>query len=81
MVLKSKKNNGHPWLYNERNTDVKTLSATELSVLRRLVRDVLETVRYDDTGVTFDLEDGALASAEILDIIAIDPDLDETLDD
>ena len=60
---------------------MKTLSATELSVLRRFVRDVLEVMNYDDTGVTYDLEDGALASAEILNIVAVDPDMDETLDE
>ena len=76
------KNNNRPWLdSNTRNTDVKTLSATELSVLRRFVRDVLEVMNYDDTGVTYDLEDGALASAEILNIVAVDPDMDETLDE
>lgn len=50
---------------------MKTLSATELSVLRRFIKDVIEVISYDDTGVTYDLDDGAAASAEILGIIYI----------
>lgn len=48
---------------------MKTLSATELAVLRRFVRDTLEIIENDVEGITLDLEDGALASAQILDII------------
>ena len=43
-----------------------TLGAMELASLRGFVRDVLETIQYDDTGVTYDLEDGAMRAAEIL---------------
>jgi hypothetical protein len=58
------------------DTDLKTLGATELAILRGFVRDVLETINYDDTGVTDDLYDGALRSAEVLGIIDV-PRLDE----
>jgi hypothetical protein len=78
VVYKNNNNNGHPWLDDEtQKDDMKILSATELSVLRRFIKDVLETINYDDTGVTLDLEDGALASAEILDIVMIDPYLED----
>lgn len=43
-----------------------TLGATELAHLRGLVRDVLEVINYDDTGVTLDLREPAMICAEIL---------------
>lgn len=48
---------------------MKTLGATELSTLRGFVRDVLNTIRYDDTGATDDLYDPAMNCAQILDIV------------
>ena len=56
-----------------------TLGATELAALRGFVRDVLETINYDDTGVTADLEDGALRASEILKMSAyVSPVLEES---
>ena len=50
---------------------MKTLSATEMAVLRRFIKDVIEVIQYDDTGITYDLDDGAAAAAEILGIIYV----------
>ena len=58
------------------STSMKVLGATELSLLRSLVRDLLETCNYDDTGVTDDLYDKATACAEVLGIVPI-PLVDE----
>lgn len=62
---------------------MKTFGATELALLRGFVRDVLNTITYDDTGITDELYDSALQCAEILGIVDVprldedDPDLDE----
>jgi len=62
---------------------VKTFGATELAILRGFVRDVLETINYDDTGVTDDLYDAALRAAEVLGIVDVprldddDPEIEE----
>ncbi len=59
------------------------LGLTELAILRGFVRDVLNTCRYDDTGVTDDLYDPAMQAADILQIVDVpmldedDPDLEE----
>jgi hypothetical protein len=66
----SKKKSDHPWLDDQtKKDDMKTLSATELAVLRRFIKDVIEVIQCDDTGITYDLDDGAAASAEILGIV------------
>lgn len=48
-----------------------TLGATELANLRRFVNDVLHTIELDDSGVTYDLEEGALVASEILGMIKL----------
>ena len=48
---------------------MKNLSATELAVLRQFLRDTYAVMEEDVEGVTFELEDGLLASAEILGIV------------
>ena len=47
---------------------MKTLTVPELAVLRGFVRDVFSTIENDDTGVSWDLEDQALAAADILEM-------------
>lgn len=72
-----------PWLDNNSKDDMKTLSATELAVLRRFIRDVQSVVETDVEGVTLDLEDGLFACAQILDVVIVpeedeeDPEFDE----
>lgn len=44
----------------------KILTPAELYDLQQFVLDVLSTIKYDDTGVTDDLIDGAETAAEIL---------------
>ena len=61
---------------DKKDTNLKTLGATELAILRGFVRDVLTTINYDDTGATDDLYDAALQCAEILGIVDV-PMLDE----
>lgn len=61
---------------NNKEDDLKTFGATELATLRGFVRDVLETINYDDTGVTDDLYDSALRCAEILGVVDV-PRLDD----
>ena len=59
-----------PWLDSKtKRDDVKNLSATELAVLRQFLRDTYAVMEEDVEGVTFELEDGLLASAEILGIV------------
>lgn len=59
-----------PWLDSKtKRNDVKNLSATELAVLRQFLRDTYAVMEEDVEGVTFELEDGLLASAEILGIV------------
>lgn len=55
---------------------MKTLGATELSILRGFVRDVLEICNYDDTDVTVDLYEPALQCAELLGM-AVERQFDE----
>lgn len=77
------KNNNWLDTDKEKNKDMKTLGATELSLLRGLIKDLLNTCEYDDTGVTADLYDKALAAAEVLNIVWTplvdedDPDFEE----
>lgn len=67
----------NPWLdETTRSDELKTLSATELSVLRRFLRDAYEIMQSDVEGVTLELEDGLFASAEILGILLV-PDVEE----
>ena len=58
-------------LGNKEEDNLKTYGATELAILRGFVRDVLETITYDDTGVTDDLYDSALRAAEVLGIVDV----------
>lgn len=44
----------------------KTLTPAEVRHLTTFVLDVLHTIKYDDTGVTDDLAEGAEVAAEIL---------------
>jgi hypothetical protein len=46
----------------------KQLTPAEWGHIYDLVEDVLETIRYDDTGVTDDLMENAAIVAEILQI-------------
>lgn len=59
---------------------MKTLGATELSLLRGFIRDVLEICEYDDTGVSNDLYDPAMQCAELLGMVHV-PLVDEDMDD
>jgi hypothetical protein len=74
--------NTTPYLLIE-GKEVIRLGLTELAILRGFVRDVLNTCRYDDTGVTDDLYDPAMQAADILQIVDVpmldedDPDLEE----
>jgi hypothetical protein len=70
-----KHNNDKYWFdQSTKKDDMKILSATELSVLRNFVKEVIEVTKYDDTGVTMDLDDGAQAAAEILGIVYVPED-------
>jgi hypothetical protein len=59
---------------NTKATEMLNLGASELAILRQFVREVLETIELDDTGVTDDLYEGALNASEILGLIYIAPD-------
>lgn len=59
-------NNNSPYEMGNGDGKMVTLGATELAALRGFVRDVLQTVALDDTGITLDLEEPALIAAEIL---------------
>lgn len=54
------------------------LGASELAILRQFVKDVLQTIEYDDTGVTDELEDPAKTCAEILKMIYTGVDDEES---
>ena len=57
--------------------DPKTITIPEWGHIYRLVTDLLETIKYDDTGVTDDLINETLVVAEILKILPEPPDEEE----
>ncbi len=52
--------------------DPKTLSTPDWQHIYNLVNGILETIKYDDTGVTDDLIDEALVVSEILKITPVE---------